>query len=217
MKTPKDFGIDPYGSRNGKGIYATKWLCYYDAEDYIERCRTRFAEDVYHAKLLPKWDGATQQFLVVAKEIYEKSGDKGLIDYFSHFADYLILHLPLYEKIDEWRDYNSRVIAYNDYVCEQSNGKIQHDIKHPDYITEIIEWLPNNWETYWRYCGSDCQRCGGDFRYFYNGKGTREEWGERNRRFNEEIIKPFIDRIKEAGMKRTQQIIANKNRTFINP
>ena len=208
MKTPTDFGIDPYGARNGNGIYGTKWICYYDAEDYIERCRTRFAEDVYNAKPLPQWDSATQQFLVVAREQYEKFGDKGLVDYFNHFAEYVIFHLPLYSKIDEWREYNSRVIAYNDYVCENSNGKLRHHVKHPDYISELLDWFPNNWTTYWDYCGSDSQRVGGNFRYFYNNRGTRDEWGERNRRFYEEITKVFIDRINEELSKRKKVTVA---------
>ena len=210
MKTPSDFGIDPYGGRNGKGIYGTKWISYYDAEDYIERCRTRFAVDVYHAKPLPRWDGATQQFLVMAREVWENGGDDALQRYFSEFADYVILHLPLYERIDEWQDYNSRVIAYNDYVCEQSNGTIQHTVTHPDYYRELLDWFPQNWETYWKWCGSDSQRCGGDFKRYYSFQGERDGWGEREKRFYE-LAQVFVDKIKAEHAKRPKKRISGSD------
>ena len=204
MKTPTDFGIDPYGGRNGNGIYGTKWISYYDAENYIERCRTRFAEDVYNAGPLPKWDGATQQFLVMARKVWENGGDDALHRYFSEFADYVIQHLPLYERIDEWQDYNSRVIAYNDYVCEQSNGKLQHQVTHPDYYRELLDWFPQNWRTYWEWCGSDTQRCGGEFKRYYTYRGERDEWGNREKRFYE-LAQVFIDKVEAERDKRPEK------------
>ena len=202
MKTPSDFGVDPYGARNGKGIYAFKWANYYDAERYLEKCRTRFAEDIYHAEPLPSWDGFSQQFLEVAKREWKKGGDESLLKYFSEFADYVIENLPLYNEIEEWAIYNSRVIAYNDYVCEQSNGTITYDAEQPDYICELLNWFPANWRTYWKYCGHDCQRVGGNFRYTYNWEDGRDKWGERDEHFNNVIAKVFIDKIEEALNKR---------------
>lgn len=198
MKTPQDFNIDPYGGRYGNGIYSTKWICYYDAEDYIEMCRTRFAEDVYHAPPLPSWDGFTQQFLVVAEDIFVKEGDEGLIRYFNEFADYVIEKLPSYEKINEWYEEDSRIIAYNDYVCERSGGKITHKTKHPDYVSKVLSWLTNNWNTYWEWCGSDSQRCGGNFRRYYAAAEGNDKWGERYDYFVSTIAKGFNDKIDAA-------------------
>ena len=203
MKTPSDFGIDPCGARNGNNIYGTKWISYYDAEEYIEDCRTRFAEDVCKVPPLPKWDGATQQFLVACAQAFDNGGDEALAKLFSDFADYVITHLPLYKAIDSWRDYNSRVIAYNDYVCEQSEGKLSHRVSHPDYYYELLNWFPSNWHTYWEWCGSDCQRCGGNFRRTYAGKMGREKWGERYDYFVNDLAKIFVDKINEAKSKRT--------------
>ena len=198
MKTPQDFNINPYGSRSGNGIYSTKWICYYDAERYIEMCRTRFAEDVYHAAPLPPWNGFTQQFLEVAREVFTKEGDEGLIRYFNEFADYVIEKLPSYEKINEWYEEDSRIIAYNDYVCEQSGGKITHKAKHPDYVREVLSWLTNNWNTYWEWCGSDSQRCGGNFRRYYAAAEGNDKWGERYEYFVSTIAKGFNDKINAA-------------------
>lgn len=202
MKTPSDFGIDPYGARNGKGIYAFKWANYYDAERYLEKCRTRFAEDIYHAEPLPSWDGCSQQFLIIARREWEKGGDERLLEYFSEFADYVIENLPLYKEIEEWAIYNSRVIAYNDYVCEQSNGTITYDAKQPDYICELLDWFSANWRTYWKYSGHDCQRVGGHFRFYYIDAEGRDKRTERDERFNNVIAKVFIDKIEEALNKR---------------
>lgn len=202
MKTPQDFNIDPYGARNGKGIYSTKWICYYDAEDYIEQCRTRFAEDVYGVAPLPPYDKATQQFLVACLDVFKKKGDDGLRKFFTDFTEYVLANLSAYKGIEEKRDYNARVIAYNDYVCEQSSGKLTHNVVHPDYILKWLEWLPQNWRSYWDWCGGDTQNYGGNFRRYYAEQEGREKWGERYDYFVNNLANIFIERVNEEIKKR---------------
>lgn len=196
MKTPEDFGIDSNGGRYYECIYSMKHLNYYDAEEHLEWCRTRFAEDVYHAEPLPEWDGATQQFLVIARKVYRTSGDEGLMKYFNEFAEFVMAHLPLVKIIDEYQNYNSRVLAYNDYICEQKG--MTHTQKHPDYILELLKWYPVCWKTYWDYCGSDSQNCGGNFRREYAADGNRDDWGKRYDYFVDSLTNVFNERINKV-------------------
>lgn len=197
MKTPTDFGIDPNGGRYGDGLYLISRIGYYDVEDYLERCRTEFAVNEYGAAPLPGWDKVTQQFLVMANEVYDKGGNDALKKYFVDFAEYVILHLPLSKEIDGIREKNTRILAYNYYVAENSNGKIRYNGEHPDYARELLRKIPFNWEQYWEYCGSDTHNCGGNFRRLYASKEGHEKWGERYDYFISELTQAFITRIKE--------------------
>ena len=194
MKTTADFNIDPYGARNGKGIYFTRWISYYDAERFIEACRDEFAENYFNVPKPPPHFADQQRFLIALRTIL--SDDDKLKNTFKRFGEYIIERIYTWPAINEMAEYNDRVIAYDDYVCEQSGGTITHSVTHPNYIVKFLEWLPSNWSTYWKWVSSDSQNCGGYLRREYASL-SESEWGDRYERFISEIVEPFLDVINE--------------------
>lgn len=198
MKTPLDFGVDPFGGRDGNGIYLPFHITYFDAEEFIEECRTKFAEEYYDVAPLPEWDKATQQFLVALEKVSKQEGDDGIVAFFNRFAEYVIAQVENCNKIKELYEKNENIFAYNNYVCEQSGGKLNVKINHPDYKKELIESLPNNWIRYWDNCGSDVQRCGGMFnrKYASATSDNPADWSKRFDNFKNVLIKGFIERVR---------------------
>ena len=194
MKTPADFNIDPYGARNGKGIYFTRWISYYDAECFIEACRDEFAEKYFNVPKPPPHFADQQRFLTALRTIL--SNDDKLKNTFKQFGEYVIERIYTWPAINEMAEYNDRVIAYDDYVCEHSGGTVTHSVTHPNYIVKFLEWLPSNWRTYWKWVSSDSQNCGGYLRREYASL-IEPEWGDRYERFVSEIVEPFLDVINE--------------------
>lgn len=189
-----DYGIDKNGGRYGDGIYAKIHVDPGKIEDFMQQCRTDFGLK-NGAEPNEKWDGFSQPFLKAAKNIMLSKGDKGLISYFSKFADFVLKRLPKWEYItNELPTKNSKIDKWN---TDRSNelGKA-YNSKEIDYHADSLTYIKANWKRYWDWDSSDVHECGGALRRSYaaNAEQKGGSWGDAYKHFIE-LTKIFIEKI----------------------
>lgn len=189
-----DYGINKFGGRTGEDIYAKKNVNANDIEDFMKQCRTEFGLK-NGAEAIEKWNGFTQPFLKAAKNIMVSKGDKGLISYFSKFADFVLKRLSKWEYItDKLPAENSKIDKWN---TDRSNelGK-SYKSTEIDYYSQSLTYIKANWKRYWDWDSADVHECGGQLRRSYaneqHAKGG--DWSDAYDHFIE-LTNAFTEKI----------------------